>query len=973
MEQQVAEAALAMVRPSTDASTRAAASHFLEEWNQTEQAWNVYNKWLASFSVTSQDMELMGTQLLCLTLLQAKIKRQIPRGFTTNNSALYNQLLSLLQRCTNGDSLVKPLCVCTASLAVRCHALQELVTACQSPMSLSPVVALRLLASVPPEAEACQDLTTPQVTKELLPYMEAVLDTCKRALSSNETMAPALEALQNWNQTCQVTLSHLNSPTCGGTEALLPFLVEILSQPQQSESVLIAASRALQEAIIVPTDSCTPSREEAVSIMLNGIANGFVAAPFQNFVENQDVCHALSNLICTLVTEEVDYVSSQPAEPLLMLLLRIQSHPSTQVTIPVLECWLTVQELPTSERHEHWKAPLYRKVVEGLACRVAYPLSFTDWENELDVDPQEFAELRRMVTDVLISCYFLLRVEFLRLLLVSQQSQDWTQTEAALYCLCCVSREVCARVKARAGGSSIRADRDATVQQLLQLLQQFVGIAKNQTHPLVRRGIASFVAAYGPVWSMHCNSEAILQLLAYLRTGSMTEEAATGTRSLYVSCSNKLLEGNSHVALLSSMQETMQAVLLTDDEASMMAVAEGSTRLLAQIKDKSVVRQYLGSIIVMPLMQRTAAAADIVAVQNAESEAAAVAVAKYLRILQVIIRFCDAPLEDGEAHVLSNAVNALWPLLDKITHQCSQYEDVVSEVLAVHGQLLNTVPDLVTPNFPTTVKFAVEVFEQRKLPSALHYVGGAVDVFGSFDDASINSFRELLGHVSTVLVSFVTTEKSPDECPQVIGAFFEMCQRFVLFCPSALITCRDFSTIVSLAVECLTACHGERESVRATLNFLTKLFGWRSLHLSSTSTESMQVMACAIDEQLVRHGEKATKVCIDGLVGGPQMLWPSISDCVFAITMHVAGSNETSPVVEETTIAHQWVFTAISSCKDKNGQPMDLEMCQQIVQILFALSREGPKARPKAKMLMTDFAKICKGEMTKDALLTYSL
>jgi hypothetical protein len=196
MEQQVAEAALAMVRPSTDASTRAAASHFLEEWNQTEQAWNVYNKWLASFSVTSQDMELMGTQLLCLTLLQAKIKRQIPRGSTTNNSVLYNQLLSLLQQCTNGDSLVKPLCVCTASLAVRCHALQELVTACQSPMSLSPVVALRLLASVPPEAEACQDLTTPQVTKELLPYMEAVLDTCKRALSSNETMAPALEALQ---------------------------------------------------------------------------------------------------------------------------------------------------------------------------------------------------------------------------------------------------------------------------------------------------------------------------------------------------------------------------------------------------------------------------------------------------------------------------------------------------------------------------------------------------------------------------------------------------------------------------------------------------------------------------------------------------------------------------------------------------------------------------------------------------------
>ena len=112
------------------------------------------------------------------------------------------------------------------------------------------------------------------------------------------------------------------------------------------------------------------------------------------------------------------------------------------------------------------------------------------------------------------------------------------------------------------------------------------------------------------------------------------------------------------------------------------------------------------------------------------------------------------------------------------------------------------------------------------------------------------------------------------------------------------------------------------------------------------------------------------KCVLTALVGGPQMLWPSISDCIFAITMHVAGSNDTDPVVEESTIAHQWVFAAISSCKDNNGQPVNPETCQQIVQILFALSREGPKARPKAKMLMTDFAKICKGEMTKDALLT---
>lgn len=190
----MAEAALAMVRPTTDSATRAAASNFLENWNKTPDAWDVYAKWLSAFS-SEHDAEVVGTQLLCLTLLQAKIRREVPRG-TSNASlhAIYNQLLSLLQS-TNG-SMLRPLCVCTAAISTRCNGLQEMVQMCQSATSITPLVALRILACLPPEVEACQDLTTPQVTETLFPYMEVVLDTVRRALGSLDTMQPALEALQ---------------------------------------------------------------------------------------------------------------------------------------------------------------------------------------------------------------------------------------------------------------------------------------------------------------------------------------------------------------------------------------------------------------------------------------------------------------------------------------------------------------------------------------------------------------------------------------------------------------------------------------------------------------------------------------------------------------------------------------------------------------------------------------------------------
>jgi hypothetical protein len=103
------------------------------------------------------------------------------------------------------------------------------------------------------------------------------------------------------------------------------------------------------------------------------------------------------------------------------------------------------------------------------------------------------------------------------------------------------------------------------------------------------------------------------------------------------------------------------------------------------------------------------------------------------------------------------------------------------------------------------------------------------------------------------------------------------------------------------------------------------------------------------------------------------MLWPVLSDCVFSITTHVAANNAAGPVAEANTVAHHWVYSALSNCKANNGDSMKPETCQQIMAILFQLSLNGLKSKPKAKMLLTDYAKICKGEMTTDALLTYGL
>ena len=145
-QRQVAEAALAMVRPTTDAKTRTAASQFLEQWTRTAEAWDVYVVWLRSFS-NANDNESIGMQLLCLQLLQAKIRREVSRGVTLDPrlSAIQSEVASFLSNGSANASVVSSACICTAALAVRCGGLHDLVQTCQTHSTgVSPQTALRL-------------------------------------------------------------------------------------------------------------------------------------------------------------------------------------------------------------------------------------------------------------------------------------------------------------------------------------------------------------------------------------------------------------------------------------------------------------------------------------------------------------------------------------------------------------------------------------------------------------------------------------------------------------------------------------------------------------------------------------------------------------------------------------------------------------------------------------------------------------
>ena len=1018
-------------------------------------------------------------------------------------------------------------------------------------------IAFRLVNCIPSEMEAVNDLTTSQVAENLMPYLEVILHFIQEALygsnshgstlpippESNNNGASiaanvvqlALQALRSWAAHCRVTLSHLNTPTCGGPHALLPRLMEILSSPTaciphtQTNSnisaadiprIWKAAGQALSEAILVPSDHCTPSREAAAAMLYNSISvQGFCGTPLAICTQQQQQGNggdeweegalAVATLVTTLVSEQVDDIVAHEGQACIQVLLQIQAHPHVPVTLTALDCWLTIQEIPTNERHEQWKHGLYVQVVQGLLARVAYPsTTFTTWEDDNQVyivEENEWGELRRMVTDVLVNAYYLLRSSYIQLVVTHiVQSRHWIETEAALFALTQVAREVSSRLRQNKAIASIQHDKQVTSQQLLHLLQHVIvsttpeQVVRDQ-HVGVLRAMIAFCGSYASSWNaVQCPSTALLQVVSYLRNSFaiVPHEASKAIRAIYIGCLAKIINdvgdngsntatstssngsgtssplptpgGNAELtnSVLHSIRDCMHASLSSTDESAMATVAEGATRFINQITDSNVARQALVQDLIHPLSQRSQAALAVLTASNSISHPSAQEIlametlTRYFAVAQVIVRFSDTPSMNtpSSSIPLGQVVfQELSPLMDQSgaflqsslspNDSGSSSNDggavvmILPNWIAVHQQFLRTLPaTLIAPGcLHQIIPCCLQALSHTQHPATLEYVGAAVEVLGSASAEGVSkndistSFSQILSHMTSILVNHLSSVKSMQAAAQnggngahdgsdtssassdIIRAYFDCLNRYIMYCPEALLLHADFATIVRVGVDCITAyCQQERESTRATLNFLSHLFGWHVLRLSPQTLQVFSSVKDRVSQILIATpapqspmavappesrslGEHLTYMCVGGLIGGgPQMLWPSYSDCLVSVvanliidptvgggnTQTIGNGNSGTPTqAPHGQLVFQWLFSSMtSSCASiASSMPQTVvddkdRLCNQVCTILLTMTQQmGAKSRPKAKMLLTDFAKIVTGEMTPDALVSYAL
>lgn len=264
-------------------------------------------------------------------------------------------------------------------------------------------------------------------------------------------------------------------------------------------------------------------------------------------------------------------------------------------------------------------------------------------------------------------------------------------------------------------------------------------------------------------------------------------------------------------------------------------------------------------------------------------------------------------------------------------------------------------------------------------PSALDYVSAAVEAFdsealvsaaGLDEQGRTTLFAQLLSHICQRTFAYVQA-KGPSDCPQVIKALFEVSQRYLIFCPSALCSCPELPSLFALGTACLSECKGEVDSTRAALIFLTQFVGWKHIRLPSAKVATLERFSSSIDSLLVQHGETISKSCIGSLAGAaPQILWPSFSECLFAIMVHIISGTQNG---EPNVLLQTWLQSAMTdNSLLSNAQNITPEVTTSMVNILCEFGKDS-KAKPKAKLCLMDFGRIANGEMTPEALLAYSV
>ncbi|CAH0522430.1 unnamed protein product [Peronospora belbahrii] len=765
----------------------------------------------------------------------------------------------------------------------------------------------------------------------------------------------ALACLNVWVKQAGLSLVSLYSKN----EAVMLTLLGAL----QTKSQHLQACAEILTKLIKVASYPTPTQQEATLLVVaQGLLKTRAVCKSAISANEDNVIHALTNVVSTFCETFADWILEgrypQEAKALGEFMLYLGSHPRRNISSLTLEFWMIVQDEPVASRLQFYQHDAFVHLFDVILKQCSFPPGNAEDMDELEHDDLDaYRSSFQGVSDAFMAIFSLLKVQYLaRLLsiLTSAGPSDWQNVEVAFFAISTIADEIKKNLPEISASTPQQAELENMMSQLFQVILRSVASA----HPLVITTASRLLGQFAGWLNDRALSarafdtvEAVLQYL----TGALglklsRVNAAKSFMQVATNCTSCLLELQPGFLVASVQHFSGASCHEVMPIEGRLLVVEGIVRVAAVSTNCFMILQTILNDSLSRLNQ-------VLATTEFEGAALSSLVCNELQVLSKMIRFLDAPNDAaGGKAVTTWTIQQIWSHLDPIASRFVMDEAVMTALFELYGWCLHSVREEMALLLDTIATLIMRVFKERHYVAPLECASVAVDVFGKDANAeTVNSFRGLMGALSQSAFQFFTTH-SLAESPEVLRSFFELAYRLLLFCPAAVLTAAEFPVLVELSLASLG--NQDRASTNAILMFLTFLL--------NESTNKLAPFAEMINAIVLNAGQ--TEKWLDSLIGAlatksPSTLYESLSKLLYALLTGFTGNERV-----RATLMHTLTHDALGGAE---LQPKDR---QHVLHLWLTLAAEPSRySERRFRGLCSDFAKVCRKELTVDALYTIEL
>ncbi|KAG8202798.1 hypothetical protein GWM34_02430, partial [Candida africana] len=800
------------------------ATHYLEEFQKSQQAWDIVHQILNDDNNGNSNIQL---KIFAAQTLRSKIIYDLSAQFPESNfENLKNSLLEILSKYTapNQKLIRTQLSIALSHFALQYlswrNALSEIINKLSSLETLLPVL-LEFLKILPEELSDVKktnltDSEFNQRTQELISdNVEQVMMILKNLTESNTNNnasmnSSILDCLNSWLKECAVEqVLQINS--------LVSLVFQSLSNDQTFE-------KAIECLVTIIRETRDIDNYEIIDALYQQVLqlNKYMHENTPDKLEDPEYVDGLTRLYVECGESWHVLIGKNPAhfKPLVLIILECTKYDEDlDIVKYTFQFWYQLKQLITLPKFQESKAvfgDIYLQLITVIIKHLTYPISGND--NDLfngDKEQEDkFKEFRYEMGDVLKDCCAVagatkaLQVPFEQIQNIISNSQGhWQYLEAPLFSMRTMAKEVPLK-------------ENTILPTIMSYLVQL------PEHPKIRYAATLVLGRYTEWTSKH--PEFLEPQLNYITKGF---EVADKNNDIIMATSHALMYfcQDCSELLVNYLEQLYMLYGQVKDQMDLESnyeLADGLAHVIAKVPIDSLYKTT--EMFIEPTMNYLSK----VLAENPTDESNKL-IADQIEVISIFIEVLKCPDSDWEKPkypVAGLFVDKIWPLTTQILSKFGSSVIVSERCMKLLKNAIKSFGLFLSGILPDLANLLHQGLQSTQFGCYIWVTGVLIREFGDeySPEAIKNAVYEFgLQQSLTVFdLLFSKSEEQLKQIPDVIEDFFHMINDLLMFYPFQLIPKFDILKNVFKVVDLTLSYVNEFEPIISCIHFMIDLISW---------------------------------------------------------------------------------------------------------------------------------------------------